>query len=136
MSGICYRVRTDGASRGNPGPASIGISIEDESGDEVVCAAETIGVTTNNVAEYTALIRALELLADLRAEQAVFYLDSQLIVRQLNGEYRVKDPKMKQLYAEVRRKLSRLANATFEHVRREDNLRADALANQALDDAL
>jgi ribonuclease HI len=128
-----YRARTDGASRGNPGPAAIGVSIENEAGEEVAHASETIGVTTNNVAEYRALAKALEMLADLGASRAEFLLDSELIVRQMNGEYRVRDPKMQKLHAEVSRRLTRFTEARFRHVPRAENKRADALANQALD---
>ena len=127
-----YRVRTDGASRGNPGPSAIGVSIEDADGTEVATASETIGHTTNNVAEYRAVIRALELLADLGARRVEFLLDSELIVRQLEGAYRVRNPKLKDLYEAVRRGLGGLS-ATFRHIPREENTRADGLANEALD---
>jgi len=126
------RVFTDGASRGNPGPASLGVSILDAAGDEVATASEAIGTATNNVAEYRALVRALELLEELGAPEADFFLDSQLIVRQISGEYRVRDPKMKQLHARVRRALARLKGYTMTHVPRAENRRADALANEAL----
>ncbi len=135
MSAPLYRARTDGASRGNPGPASIGVSIENETGEEVVHASEAIGIATNNVAEYRALLKALELLAGLDARRALFLLDSELIVRQMNGQYKVKDPKMRMLHAEVRRGLTRFTEAVFRHVPRAENTRADALANQALDRA-
>ncbi len=135
MTAPRYRVRTDGASRGNPGPAAIGVSIEDEAGEEIASASEAIGVATNNVAEYRALTRALELLAGLEARRAEFLLDSELIVRQMNGQYRVKDPKMKILHAEVTRGLTRFTEAVFRHVPRAENKRADALANEALDRA-
>ncbi len=133
MTAPRYRARTDGASRGNPGPAAIGVSIEDETGREVASASEAIGITTNNVAEYRALVRALELLAELDARRVEFLLDSELIVRQMNGQYRVKDAKMKVLHAEVRRGLTRFTETVFRHVPRAENVRADALANQALD---
>lgn len=128
-----FRVNTDGACRGNPGPASLGVSIRDASGAEVAIASETLGVTTNNVAEYRALVRALELLAELGAEEAEFLLDSELIVKQLNGQYRVKDPKMKVQFAEVQRGLARLRHYRVRHVPRAENHRADELANAALD---
>jgi ribonuclease HI len=133
VSDPVYRVRTDGASRGNPGPAAIGVSIEDASGREVATASETIGVTTNNVAEYRAVVRALELLAELGARRAEFLLDSELIVRQLEGRYRVRNPRLRDLFDAVQSGLRTLAAATFRHVPREENTRADALANRALD---
>ncbi len=128
-----YRARTDGASRGNPGPAALGVSIEDEAGNEIASASEAIGITTNNVAEYRALLRAMDLLAELGARRVEFLLDSELIVRQMNGEYRVRDAKMKVLYEQAYRKLTRFLTARFLHVPRGENARADALANEALD---
>jgi ribonuclease HI len=128
-----YRARTDGASRGNPGPAALGVSIEDETGREVAVASETIGETTNNVAEYRALLEAVHLLEGLGARRVEFLLDSELIVRQMNGEYRVRDPKMRDLYAKVQAGLGSFTQISFIHVPRRENTRADALANEALD---
>ena len=130
-----YRVRTDGACRGNPGPAAIGVSIEDAEGQEIACHSEAIGHGTNNVAEYRAVIQGLRMLEGLGATRAEFLLDSELVVRQLSGQYRVKDPKMAVLHQEVRRRAARLGDITFRHVPRSQNARADALANQALDGA-
>ena len=128
-----YTVYTDGASRGNPGRASIGAVVLDEDGSEVATASEAIGHATNNVAEYAALERSLELLADLGARAADFRLDSELIVRQLEGRYRVKDPKMRAAYERVKRALHGLESWSIRHVPRAENARADELANQALD---
>jgi len=128
-----YRARTDGASRGNPGPAAIGVSIENSDGKEVASASEAIGETTNNVAEYSALIKALDLLIELGATRAVVLLDSELIVRQLRGQYRVRNPRMKEFYAQVQSLLPRFREIHFRHIPREENTRADALANEALD---
>jgi ribonuclease HI len=128
-----FRVRTDGASRGNPGPSALGVSIEDETGREVASASEAIGITTNNVAEYRAVLRALELLEELGARHAEFLLDSELIVKQVNGEYKVRDAKMKALHTQVRRGLTRFLAVRFRHVPRAENARADKLANEALD---
>ena len=133
MTGAFYRVRTDGASRGNPGPAAIGVVIEDAEGREIATHSEAIGRTTNNVAEYRAVVQGLNMLARLDASRAEFLLDSELVVRQLNGQYRVKDPKMVALAAEVRRLAGRLGQITFRHVPRHENTRADGLANLALD---
>lgn len=133
MTKTLYRVRTDGASRGNPGPSAIGVSVLDASGNEIATASESIGIATNNVAEYRALIRAVEMMVELRAQEVEFLLDSELIVKQMNGDYRVRNPKMQKLHAEATRGLGRISKATFRHVPREENQRADALANQALD---
>ena len=128
-----YRVRTDGASRGNPGPAAIGVVIEDASGREVATHSEAIGRATNNVAEYRAVLQGLTLLLELGVKDAEFLLDSELVVRQLNGDYRVRDPKMAVLYQDARRLAVRLGQITFRHVPRAENFRADQLANEALD---
>jgi ribonuclease HI len=128
-----FRARTDGASRGNPGPAALGVSIEDETGREVAVASESIGRTTNNVAEYRALIEAVRLLQELGARRVEFLLDSELIVRQMNGQYRVRDPKMRELHAKVQAGLGSFTQISFIHVPRSENTRADALANEALD---
>jgi ribonuclease HI len=135
LTGALYRVRTDGASRGNPGPAAIGVAIEDAEGREIASHSEAIGTTTNNVAEYRAVVQGLTMLAGLGASRAEFLLDSELVVRQLNGQYRVKDPKMAVLYAQVRRLAARLGQITFRHIPRHENQRADQLANEALDRA-
>jgi len=128
-----YRVFSDGASRNNPGPASIGVAVFDASGAEVATLSEAIGVATNNVAEYRALVRALDLLEELGAREADFCLDSELVVRQLTGVYKVKDAKMRVLAAQVRAGLAKLTDYSICHVPRAQNKRADQLANQALD---
>lgn len=133
MSGFDFRARTDGACRGNPGPAAIGVSIENPDGQEIAQASETIGETTNNVAEYRALIKALEMLVDLGARTPQLLLDSELIVRQMLGEYRVRNPRMRDLYQEAQAFLPSFSRVDFRHVPREENVRADSLANQALD---
>ena len=133
MTKTRYRVRTDGASRGNPGPSAIGVSVLDASGNEIATASESIGIATNNVAEYRALIRAVEMMVELRAQEVEFLLDSELIVKQMNGDYRVRNPKMQDLHAEATRGLGRISKTTLRHIPREENHRADALANQALD---
>ncbi|HSQ60571.1 MAG TPA: ribonuclease HI family protein [Acidobacteriota bacterium] len=128
-----YRVHTDGAARGNPGPAAIGIVIQDEQGHTVYEASRSLGTKTNNEAEYLALIAALEYLKDSRVPAADFYLDSELVVKQLNGEYRVKEPRLRSLFGRVTMLLNAVPSHTIRHVRRADNARADALANEALD---
>jgi ribonuclease HI len=128
-------IHTDGASRGNPGPASIGVVIAEPGGRILAEFGEALALTTNNVAEYTAVIRALERAADLGARRAHVKMDSQLVVRQLNGAYRVKHPDMLPLYRRVLELIQRFDEVTFEHVPREENTEADRLANQALDGA-
>ena len=129
-------INTDGGARGNPGPAAIGVVIqmEDARGREVIREiAERIGVATNNVAEYKAVIRGLEEAKSLGAGSIAFLLDSQLVVEQLNGRYKVKSPDMQPLVARVRELSAPFTLVTFAHVRREQNKEADKLVNQALD---
>lgn len=131
-----FVIYTDGASRGNPGPSSIGAAIYFEAPDgleEVASISEPIGHTTNNVAEYKAVIAGLELVGMFDPDDVLVRADSQLLVRQLDGQYRVKAPNLKPLYEEVRRLVEALPSVDFEHVRREANTRADGLANEALD---
>jgi ribonuclease HI len=126
-------IHTDGASRGNPGPASIGVVIAGLDGRVLVEFGEALRPTTNNVAEYTAVVRALERAAQLGARRVRMMMDSQLVVRQLNGSYRVKHVDMIPLYRRVLELIQRFESVTFEHVPRERNVEADRLANQALD---
>jgi ribonuclease HI len=126
-------IHTDGASRGNPGPASIGVVIAGQGGRVLVEFGEALQPTTNNVAEYTAVVRALERAAELGARRVRMMMDSQLVVRQLNGSYRVKHADMIPLYRRVLDLIQKFDSVTFEHVPREQNVEADRLANQALD---
>ena len=126
-------IHTDGASRGNPGPAAIGVVIAEPSGRVLVEFGEALAPTTNNVAEYTAVVRALERAAELGARRVQVMMDSQLVVRQLNGSYRVKHRDMLPLYRKVLELIQRFEQVSFEHVPREENAEADRLANQALD---
>ena len=128
-------VNVDGGARGNPGPAAIGVVVRTQDGDVLAEAAETIGKATNNVAEYRALIRGIELAAQNGATELELYGDSELVVKQVRGEYKVKDPGLKPLHAEARAGLSAFGEWSFSHVRREANADADALVNQALDAA-
>ena len=130
MTGKRLTIRSDGASLGNPGPAAIGVVIEDESGVAVSEIWRRIGETTNNRAEYLALIAGLEQAAKLGADVLDLKLDSQLIVRQLNGEYRSKE--LTPLYKQTIRLLERFKSYTIEHVPRRENRMADALAKRAL----
>jgi ribonuclease HI len=128
-----YIVHTDGAARGNPGPAAIGVVVSDETGRVIYEASRCLGVQTNNEAEYMALIAALEYLKEARAKEADFFLDSELVVRQLEGRYRVKEPRLQSLYGRVTMLLNAVPKHSFRHVPRKENARADELANEALD---
>ena len=132
-------LHTDGGSRGNPGPAAIGVLVEVEKGGEsevIGEIGERIGVASNNVAEYRAIIRGLEEAARLGADRVTCMLDSQLVVEQLNGRYRVKHVDMIPLHRRVRELGGAFAEVTFHHVRREQNTEADRLVNAALDGKL
>jgi len=127
------RLFTDGGARGNPGPAAYGYVLEAEDGTVLAAHGESIGIATNNVAEYRALIRGIELAAQHGATELELRGDSELVVKQIRGEYKVKDPGLKPLHAEARQALSAFSEWSFDHVRREQNAEADALVNQALD---
>ena len=128
-------VYSDGASRGNPGPASIGGVVIDPEGRVVHEVSETLGVTTNNVAEYKALVAVLEAALALGAKRVQVRMDSELIVRQAIGRYRVKNPVLIPLHNRVLALRSQFDEVVFRHVPRAQNKLADALANQALDHA-
>ncbi len=127
---------TDGGARGNPGPAGIGVVITDAAGTLVAEIAEYIGEATNNQAEYRALIAGLERARELGATRIDIRMDSELVVRQLQGEYKVKNEKMKPLYTEATHLLRGFEHYTIAHVRREQNAEADKLVNQAIDAAV
>ena len=128
-------VNVDGGSRGNPGPAAIGVVVRTDGGEVLAEAAETIGPATNNVAEYRAVLRGVELAREHGGTDLEIYGDSELVVKQVRGEYRVKDAGLKPLHAETRAALAALDGWSFDHVRRENNAHADDLVNQALDAA-
>lgn len=129
-------LRTDGASRGNPGPAGIGIVLESLDGGIVDELAEYIGHATNNVAEYNALIRGLEEAAKHGAMEVTVFSDSELLVRQMNGEYRIKNEGLKPLFMQATELArTRFGKFTITYVPREQNRRADRLANLAIDGA-
>lgn len=127
---------TDGGARGNPGPAGIGVVMTDAQGEVVAEIAEYIGEATNNQAEYRALIAGLTRAQELAATVVDIRMDSELVVRQLQGEYKVKNENMKPLYAQATALLKTFARYTIQHVRREQNAEADKLVNQALDAAI
>jgi ribonuclease HI len=123
----------DGASRGNPGPAGIGVVIRAEDGTKLVTLGRFIGHATNNVAEYRALITAMQEAKELSARRIVIRGDSELIVKQMNGQYRVKHPDMKLLYDEAQDLIRQFDSATIQHNLRHKNELADKLANLAMD---
>jgi ribonuclease HI len=129
-------VNVDGGARGNPGPAAIGVVVRDGGGEVLEEVGEKIGEATNNVAEYKALLRGIELAAAHDATDLELVGDSELVVRQVEGRYKVKNAGMKQLHEEVRRALRGFDSWSIRHVRRESNADADRLVNQALDGVL
>ncbi len=133
-----FTIYGDGGSRGNPGPAGSGAIIRNEAGETVGTVSEFLGTTTNNVAEYTAVLRALELLAGMLEEKAKdaevhVRMDSMLVIRQMKGEWKIKHPNMKPLAGRVGELVRLFGTVTFEHVYREHNKDADRLANEAMD---
>jgi len=134
--GSGWTLRCDGGSRGNPGPGALGYVLCDAAGREVEARGEFIGVCTNNVAEYRALIAGLEAAARHGTRTLVVRMDSELVVRQMLGQYKVKAEGLKALHAEARSAAGRVGVVRFESVPRDDNSRADALVNEALDQAL
>lgn len=125
---------SDGGSRGNPGQSAIGFVIEDPSRGKVLKEhAERIGVETNNIAEYRALIEGLKSAQRFRPNRLICHLDSELVVKQLNGEYRVKMPTLQPLVDEIHELAHDLPDVVFKHIPRSDNHRADGLVNKALD---
>ncbi len=125
----------DGGSRGNPGPAGYGVRVEDAAGRLVEEFHGALGVATNNVAEYRGLLAALRWAVDHGVTRLAIRSDSELLVKQMRGVYRVKHPNLQPLHREARTLAARLERVTFEHVRRELNADADRLANQAMDEA-
>jgi ribonuclease HI len=126
-------VNVDGGARGNPGPAAIGAVVRGADGEILEERGERIGRATNNVAEYRALLLGIELAAAHGAEELELVGDSELIVRQVEGRYKVKDATMKGLHAEVKAALEPFQSWSIRHVRREQNADADRLVNAALD---
>ena len=124
-------IYADGASRGNPGLAAVGATIKNEEGRLLTSISRRIGRATNNQAEYKAIITALEEAIKLGASEVGVYLDSELIVRQISGQYRVKNTALKPLYLQVRQLQGLLKDFTITHVPRQQNIEADDLANKA-----
>jgi ribonuclease HI len=126
-------VATDGAARGNPGPAGIGAVVKSESGNVVARVAEGIGVATNNVAEYRAAIEGLRAAADAGATEVILRADSRLLIEQLAGRFRVKNPTLQRLHAEAREQMKRFDRVRLVHVARNLNAEADRAANEGVD---
>jgi ribonuclease HI len=126
-------INTDGGARGNPGPAGIGVVIKNEAGEIIYRHGGYIGEGTNNTAEYKALIKALEEAYNLGGTHLHINMDSELIVRQMQGVYKIKEPNLQKLAGEVIKLKNKFAKVDFTHVRREFNKEADALVNQAID---
>jgi len=129
------RLSTDGGARGNPGPAAFGYVLEAEDGTVLAAHGEAIGVATNNVAEYRGLVAGLGRAAELQLGEVEVVSDSELLVKQMTGEYRVKNEALKQLSLEAARLARQLGKVSYTAVRREHNELADRLVNEALDAA-
>jgi ribonuclease HI len=128
-------VHVDGGSRGNPGPSAAAATLADESGRLVDEVSEVIGEATNNVAEYRGVLLGLARAKELGASEVELINDSELVAKQLNGDYKVKHPSMVPLFQQARAALAQFERWSIRSVRREDNARADALVNEALDAA-
>lgn len=132
-TGERLRLRTDGASRGNPGPAAAGVVVESDEGETLYSIGVYLGEMPNNQAEYRALIMGLRAIGEFQPSAVDVFMDSELVVRQMTGAYRVRDAILQQLYREAKALVQALPRVTFTHVRRAENALADQLANQALD---
>ena len=131
-----WTLRCDGGSRGNPGPGACAYVLADPRGAEIEARGEYLGVCTNNVAEYRSLILGLLAASKHGVRTLVVYMDSELVVRQMLGQYKVKNEGLKPLHAEARQVAAKVGAVRFESVPRDDNGRADGLVNEALDLAL
>lgn len=132
--GVVLKLRgwIDGGARGNPGPAGWGVRLIRDDGEEIHLRG-FLGSATNNVAEYSALLEALATAVDEGATELTLFSDSQLLVRQMSGEYRVKHPNLIPLFLKARKLAAKIPKIRIEHVRREQNKEADQLANEAMD---
>ncbi len=125
-------INTDGLSKGNPGTAAIGATIKDERGKMLAAISKRIGITTNNVAEYQALIAALQKAIKLGGTQVEIRADSELMIRQLNGRYKIRSAGLRPLYLEAGKLLAKFETVSLRHIPRELNAEADKLANDSL----
>lgn len=133
MTSNKLKIYTDGGARGNPGPAGIGAVVYNEKGELILEVSEFIGNTTNNQAEYKAVVSVLEKITEFNPEEINFFLDSELVVKQLNGDYKVKNPALKPLFLKIKELTKDIKKLSFSHIRREFNKQADHLANLAMD---
>jgi ribonuclease HI len=127
------KLSTDGGARGNPGPAAFGYVLETDDGTVLAAHGETIGVATNNVAEYRALVEGLRKAGELQLDEVEVVSDSELLVRQMSGDYKIKNEALRRLYEEATELADRFESVTYTAVRREHNELADRLVNEALD---
>jgi ribonuclease HI len=123
----------DGGARGNPGPAGYGVYIVDDKGEMIAELSGSLGIATNNVAEYNGLIAALQWAADRDVKQLAVKGDSLLLIEQMRGNYKVKNEGLKPLYLKARLLVMQIGDVSFEHVRREQNTEADRLSNVGMD---
>ncbi|MBI3232272.1 MAG: ribonuclease HI family protein [Candidatus Doudnabacteria bacterium] len=128
-------INTDGGARGNPGPAGVGVVMADEAGKIIGQYKKYIGEATNNSAEYQALIMALDKAARLGGQELEIRMDSELVVRQMQGQYKIKNSGLKILASEVLDRTKNFQKVSFKHVTRDKNQQADKLVNQAIDEA-
>ncbi|MGB0757077.1 MAG: ribonuclease HI family protein [Patescibacteria group bacterium] len=127
-------IYTDGGARGNPGPAGIGVAVYTPDNELVTTSKKFIGESTNNVAEYTAALTGLQIAKEYKAEIVHMYLDSELVVKQLNREYKVKNKDLGSIFVQIWNLSQEFKKVTFTHIPREENKIADGLVNQALDE--
>jgi ribonuclease HI len=128
------RLRADGGARGNPGPAALGVVIEDDQGEKLRTFNKWLGKATNNQAEYQALIEGLKAVADWKPDRLEVYLDSKLVVEQINRNWKVREPELRELHRQATELLKQFGDrVTVRHVGREENRRADKLVNMAID---
>lgn len=135
MAEGALKLYTDGACRGNPGYGGAGAVLADEEGNTVASVKKSLGICTNNIAEYSALILGLEEALKKQCRRLHIFLDSELLVKQINGSYRVKSAHLKMLMQDVKKLLSSFDGYTIEHIARSYNQEADRLANEAIDES-
>ena len=128
------KIFTDGGARGNPGPAGCGFVMYDENGKVVAHGKKYLGEQTNNFAEYSGVILAMEKAKELGTNELDFYLDSELVVKQMNREYKVKNPELAKLFVKIFNLSQGFKKVSFRHIPREENKVADRLANEAMDE--
>mgnify|MGYP001567293378 CR=1 FL=1 len=126
-------IHTDGGARGNPGPAATGIVIKNEQGKILAQYGEYLGVQTNNCAEYAAIISALKKAKELKADEVVCFLDSKLVVEQLSGKWKIKEPTLQKLFVHAYNAAAQFKKVAYRHIYREDNKEADYWVNETLD---